>query len=299
MLGWLVRLVVRESRADTPLERAFMALVPLSMYATGATIGNGQLTIHLLPPLVFGLMLLCSKESGLGKEFLGAALFLLALAKPTVSAPFFWIVLFSTGRLRAVLYVVFGYVGLTLFATSFQESSIPMLFRDWLANPGIELRGVSNLKAWLGSVGLKQWSFPATTLALAALGLWTYRHRQVNLWLLLGVSALVARMWTYHHWYDDLLILLPMVALFRIAKEGPSDGSDLLAGVLFAISVIVMLTPGGLYLFPSPWKTVYLTGQVVVWFAVLFFLLDQAKRENARSSADHMSRRLTPMRGWL
>jgi hypothetical protein len=279
MLVWLVRLVVRESKADTPLERVFMMLVPLSMYATGATIGNGQLTIHLLAPLVCGLSLLCSKELRLGKELLGAALFLLALAKPTISAPFFWIVLFNTGRLRAALYVVCGYVGLTLFATSFQESSLPMLFQDWLANPGIAQRGESNLQAWLGSLGLKEWSLPAALLALAALGLWTYRHRHVDLWLLLGVSAIVARLWTYHRWYDDLLILLPMVALFRIAKAGPSDGGDVLAGVLFAITLLAMLAPGGLYLFPSPWNTIYMTGQVIIWLAVLFFLLDRAGRE--------------------
>jgi hypothetical protein len=44
----------------------------------------------------------------------------------------------------------------------------------------------------------------------------------VILWLLLGVTALVARFWTYHRWYDDLLILLPMIALFRIAQQRPS-----------------------------------------------------------------------------
>jgi hypothetical protein len=276
-LCWLVYLVVRESKADTPQERAFMALVPLSMYATGATVGNGQLTIHLVLFLVLGLLLLYSQPLRWQKELLGGVLFLWTLAKPTVSAPFFWIIIFN--RTRTAWLIALAYGGLTLFAASFQEASLPILLRDWLTNLGLGLRGESNLRAWLASLGLMEWALPAALLALAALGFWTYRHRHVDLWLLMGVSALVARVWTYHRWYDDLLVLLPMVALFRIAKEGTSEGSALLAGVLFAITWLAMLAPGGLYLFPSPWNSVYTTGQVLVWFMVLVFLLDRARRE--------------------
>ena len=284
-VSWLICLVVRESRADTPLERAFVALMPLSMYATGATIGNGQLIIHLLPTLVFGLGLLDSRRLGWRTDLSAAVLFLWTLVKPSVSIPFFWIVLFCAGRLRAAVLVAIGYGGLTLFAASFQQSSFLTLLRDWLANPGLGLRGEANLQAWLVTLGLREWAFPAAALLLTALGLWTYLHRHVDCWLLLGVTALAARLWTYHRWYDDLLILLPMVALFRITKTGPSDGSDILAGVLLAVSVLAMLAPGGLYLFPSPWNTIYLSVQVFVWLAVLFFLLVRAGAKNMAAAS--------------
>ena len=277
MVVWLACLVVWESKADTAQERAFMALVPLSMYATGATIGNGQLTIHLVLFLVLGLLLLYSQPLGWRKELLGGVLFLWTLAKPTVSAPFFWIIFFN--RTRTAWLIALAYGGLTLFAASFQEASLSVLLRDWMTNRGQGLHGESNLQVWLASLGLKEWALPAALLALASLGFWTYRHRHVDLWLLMGVSALVARVWTYHGWYDDLLVLLPMVALFRIAKEKTSEGSALLAGVLFAITWLAMLAPGGLYLFPSPWNRVYTTGQVLVWFMVLVFLLDRARRD--------------------
>jgi len=46
-----------------------------------------------------------------------------------------------------------------------------------------------------------------------------------------------------------------MVALFRIAKQGSSgDGDDVVGGLLLAITVVLMMAPGGLYLFPRPWK---------------------------------------------
>jgi hypothetical protein len=183
-------------------------------------------------------------------------------------------------RPRTAVLIALAYVGVTVFAASFQEAGLTTVLRDWLSNPGLGHLGESNLQAWLSSLGLKQWSLPAAMVVLAAFGLWTYRHRHVDLWLLIGVSALVARFWTYHRWYDDLLILLPVMTLFRIAKEAPSDGTKVLAGALFAATLLAMLAPGGLYLFPHPWNTLYIAGQVVVWCAVLIFLLHRARREN-------------------
>ena len=60
-LIWLACLVVRKSEANTAVERAFVALLPLSMYATAATIRNGQLIVYLLPLLLAGLLLLHGK----------------------------------------------------------------------------------------------------------------------------------------------------------------------------------------------------------------------------------------------
>jgi hypothetical protein len=122
-------------------------------------------------------------------------------------------------------------------------------------------------------------------LVLAALGVWAYYHRQQDLWLLVGVTALVARLWTYHRVYDDLLIVLPMVTLFRLAKQSPSaDKSGLVAGVLLAACwVAVIIVPTRVLLWPPPWNWLYQAGQILVWGAVLIFLLGQARREKARS----------------
>ena len=87
------------------------------------------------------------------------------------------------------------------------------------------------------------------------LGFWIYRHRDADLWVLLGVAAIVACFWTYHRSYDDVL-LLPMVALFLMAKGGSS-----LAGVLLGAAVLLSLAPGGLFLLPPPLNTVYVVGR--------------------------------------
>jgi hypothetical protein len=286
-LGWLAYLIVCESGADTPLERSFVALMLLSMNATGVTIGNGQLILHLLPPLVAGLLLLHRRQGRWCEDLLMAAMLLVALVKPSVSVPFFWIVLSIPRRLRPALLVALGYIALTLFSAVFQEPGPLMLLRGWLVR-GSTLAvsgGYANLHIWLATLGLKECILPTSLFVLLALGCWTYHHRRGDLWLLLGVTAIVARLWTYHRLYDDLLILLPMVALFRIAKQGPSDdGSDVEAGLLLAITILTMLAPARLRCAPWPWYLLFTGLHAIVWIAVLVFLLDRAKRQQSMGS---------------
>jgi hypothetical protein len=232
-LVWLIYLIVLESGANTALERIFVTLMPLSMYATGATVGNGQVLVHILPVLTAGLLLLQQDQSGWLTDLLAATLILLALVKPNVSVPFFWIVLFIPGRLRPALLLMCGYVAVTLFAASFQEPGVLSLIRDWITHAAEVSERASgwsygNLHSWLGALGLEAWNIPASLLLLLTLGVWIYCHRHNDLWLLLGVTALVARFWTYHGWYDDLIILLPMMALFRMAEQRPyANGGDI------------------------------------------------------------------------
>src|SRR3989304_3973589 len=305
-LVWLVFLVVKESGANTAIERVFVALMPISMYATGATIGNGQLIIHILPAILAGLLILQNRNCTFRKELLAVALIIFSLVKPNVSIPFLWIAILATGRLRPALLVALGYIALTLFALSFrvtpeinllspeniQESqqdipniTIPESLADitklytWSATWAQSDR-YSDIPVLLATLGLNSWIIPVTLFILALQGLWTFRYRNGDIWLLVGVAAIVARFWAYHRWFDDLLILLPMVALFRIAHRGPSaNGREVVAGVLLAITLLSTIAPGGLYLFPPPWNSLYAVGQSLVWIIVLIFLLDHARYE--------------------
>lgn len=285
-LMWTVSLCVRESGAQTSLQRTFVGLMPLSMYATGATIGNGQLLVHILPVLVAGLLLLKRAEPSWHQDLLAAALLLIALVKPTVAAPFFWIVLFVPGRLRPAMIVSIGYMALSLFAALFQKTGLVTLLFKWSdrAAAGVEWGtargGYANEHSWLEAIKLDGLEGPSSLLALMILGFWVYRYRRADIWILMGVTALVARFWTYHMWYDDLLVLLPMIVLFRIASRGvPNANTDRLAGPLLAITILTLLAPGGLYLFPMPWNKLYVVMQTITWAAVLIFLLNHARLE--------------------
>ena len=294
-LAWLAYLCVRESQASTRLQRLFIVFTVLSIYPTGNTITVGQLGIHCLAMLVTGLLLL---YRGLGRwweDLLGSALFVAALVKPSTAAPFIWMVLFIPGRLRPFLLVSLGYAALTLIAASFEESSLPTLLQAWLAqrNAVIVEGGYANFHKWMAAAGLKQWMLSAALFTLLALGLWTWRYRRADVWLLLGVTALVARFWTYHRMYDDQLILVPMIALFRLVRHGARpDGSDVTAGLLLAVNWAAMLTPVRTLQvqaqYPGIFGPLYLAaeaGHSIVWLAVLAFLLREAWQERNRSGA--------------
>ena len=256
------------------------------MYATGATIGNGQLLVHILPVLVAGLLLLKNKDQCWSNDLLAAALVLIALVKPTVSAPFFWLVLFVPGRLRPAIIVSIGYIALSFWAALFQKKGLVTLLFKWYGRAAVGVEwgtargGFANEHSWLDAVSLEGWQTPASLLSLGILGCWIYRYRRADIWILLGVTALVARFWTYHMWYDDLLILLPRIALFRIANQRLRfAAADMLAGPLLAVTILTMFAPGGLYLLPLPWNKLYVVLQTIAWVAVLIFLLNHARLE--------------------
>jgi hypothetical protein len=111
------------------------------------------------------------------------------------------------------------------------------------------------------------------------LGYWTYRYRDTDLWLVLGVTAIVARMWVYHRSYDDMLVLLPMITLFRIAKNGPDkNGYDIMAGIVLALATMAMFVPALIFVFPA-WKSMLKNSQSFVPVVMLIFLLYWSWRE--------------------
>ncbi len=134
---WLCRLIMRESKARTPLERIFATLMLLSMNAARVAIGNGQLILHLLPLLISVALILTKKDPPTwSNHFLAAGIFLIALVKPNVTAPFFWLVLFLPGSVWPAVLVVTGYIALSLISASFQTVGLLSLMRDWLARSG-------------------------------------------------------------------------------------------------------------------------------------------------------------------
>jgi hypothetical protein len=278
-LAWLAALFVKASGAQTRLERLFVILMLLSLYATGFTIGHGQLTIFALYGLVAGLTLMAREQRTWRDDLLVAALMLGALVKPTLSVPFFWLVLFLPGTWRPALFILLGYIALTALALSFQEFDLWRLLHSWLARSleGVAREaagGYGNLHSWLAVVGLQRWNLPLSLLMLLALGLWTYQHRHGDLWLLLGVTAIVTRLWVYHRSYDDMLVLLPMITLFRIAKVGRSENGyyEVVAALLLAMAVMAMFVPALILVVPA-WKPLLKTSQTPILLLMLLFLL--------------------------
>ena len=311
LLALLSYLTVHMSRVDTPLLRAFVAMLPISMYATGATIGNGQLPIHCLTALTIAIWLLQKTPRSWKEDSLIACLFLFALVKPALIAPFFLILLLRPGGIRPALMVGIAYAALTWFGSSFQELDTLQFFADWQKRaatgvqwgnakasgasggtmPGVNIYGLTNVLGLLSAAGLGRWKLQAALLILAGLGMWICFYRKVDIWVLAGVTAFGDRFWMYHLWYDDLVLLLPMIALLRIVRQqSTAPRRSWQAGILLVMTAAFTLAPGGLYLFPPPWNQVYVGLQTLLWLTGLTFLLQQARLEKRMLASGVMSR---------
>jgi len=234
-------------------------------------------------------------------DALAAACVIFAMVKVTLAAPFLWLVLFAPPRLghdrrwsirlRPALLVGTGYTLLTVVAASFQDASLRAQLRDWVRIGGsvAERRGdYANVSAWLIDAGLGGFALPAAMALFVALGIWLYRYRAADLWVRLGVAAIIARLWTYHRQYDDVLVVLALVALFRIVKSATAGAPDdrrvrAAAAALIAVTMVFALLPARLGTGASPRREIYAVSHATTWLGMLTFLGWYAARRAAVS----------------
>ena len=268
---------------------AFVALIPLAIYPSGATTGKGQLAIHILPLLLTSLILLRQPDPDWHKDLLGAFLFLIALVKPSVSVPFFWLVLFVPGRLRPTMFVVLGYVGLTWLTSLFQPAGPIQFLYDWqtLARAGIDWGaqtggGVNNLPGWLGFQDVLSGNMAFSLILLMGLGVWTYFHRRADLWILRGVTAVVARFWTYHRWYDEPAHSATHDCSAAHCQPKAGNFRSETRGSYFVCAHLAPYDgPGRVVFIALAWNEIYVNLQAVIWIADLIFFVVLARSVNA------------------
>lgn len=283
-LAWMVLLLIRESGATSLTGRWFIALVALSMNATGIAVGNGQLAVLILPLLILILVLMKTGKPGWRTDLAIALLFLLTLVKPTFSAPFFLVLLIVLPGYRAVIACAAGYLLLTFLATLFQPQGFTTLILDWLAvalasNTAAAVNlDYGSVHTWLTWCGLARLNSVASFSLLFLLGAWIYQVRKIDTWLIYGVTALVARIWTYHGLYDDMLIIIPIIAVYRHARQ-ISGGSPIKASTSWLLTgaVFAMLLPARLFnAWAAPWPFLYASCHIFMWAWLLVYLLKAA-----------------------
>jgi hypothetical protein len=252
-------------------------LLPLSFYATGVTLGAGQMLVHLLPLLIAAVLLLARPGVSLPRDLGAAGLLTLGLAKPNAAAPFLWLAVLLPVRLRPLALTAGLYLGLTVLALSFQPAGVAELFAAWrpTATGVAAASGSGHLPAALAALGLARWQLPAALLALLLLGLWLARHRAADPWVLLGVTGIAARVWSYHQYYDDLLVLPALIAVLRLAFA-PDSAPELRARArqVFTLAFLVTLLPTPLhYSLRPPWDLLLFDlPQMLAWAALLSVL---------------------------
>jgi hypothetical protein len=277
-LVWLIRIVVTHTPAGAR-NRSCIILLLLAIYATGITIGNGQLVLFILPMLLCAFQLLFRVRRSWRRDACASGLLLLSMVKPPIAAPFFLIVLLVNRAYRVIAMVVLAYFLLTVWALSMQDMGLDYIRIMGENAAQLSTRGgYGNIHMGLYRLGLQEWRFPASLSMVAVLALWLYFTGNRNPWLLLGVTAIVARIWTYHRLYDDLLLIVPLIALLQVCHDESRSAAVRKAGRVFAILLgVALLGPGTLLRSATPLGMLYGSGQVLLWLAILVFLAALAR----------------------
>ncbi len=263
MLGLIVWMCVRESGAQTRLERICIGLLPLAMFPTGVALGDGQLALPAFTATMAAVLLLYASQGRWPIELAAAACMLFALIKPNLSPPFFWIFLLVPKRKWPAIAVIVAYVLLTLLGASRLPTSLMEQFRAFLSRGTTvaEFEGYGDVPLWLGKAGHINLIMPFTLAALAAMGAWVWANRRADRWLLMGALAIMARFWAYHRLYDDMLNLFALVALLRLARGIGGNGQpDRLAWIVFLIAMTTIPGPATPLEFWRPWISFILCG---------------------------------------
>ncbi len=308
-LGVLATLCARHQPLASHSARWFAAMTMLALTATSSVIWLGQSVSLLMCALIGAAWLLHGAVHPrtlwlrtlwlrtLWLRELGAgALLLFALVKPSVAAPFLWMILWAprdaapplSRRIGLGIGVLIGYGILTWAALHFQVDAGREV-ADWahtVNRNNVQIsEGYANLRAWLAAVGLKPLSHPLALLVLLWLGFWTFQNRHLDRLLLLSVTALVARLWTYHNLYDDLLLAIPMLLLLQIGASRAQPTRRKWANGLLIALVSLLLTPP-YWMFERAISNAILPVLLsLTLVATLIFLLRLARSERMAASS--------------
>lgn len=145
------------ARAQTTPEKLFLRILPFATYATGAAIGNGQLIPIVLPLVLYAVFTLTRRDLSARELSLGTVCMVVSLVQPTISAPFFWLILLRSPRWIRGASVVGLYAILTTVAVAFQMYSTrgnegvanpAGLVNRWMVRRRRRLQRLSKRRLW-------------------------------------------------------------------------------------------------------------------------------------------------------
>jgi hypothetical protein len=236
-LAALGAVCARAVQDNAPLIRASAWLAPFSMPALGDALGSGTLTTVLLPLAVWAVLLSTRAAPTWSSDFAAAGLFVLALADPRVSLPFLGPLLVAPRRIRPAVLAVAGYSIVTGAAASLHPGNSLDDIRLWLDHLHRQAGGgYGNIQDSLYHLGWNSAFAPASLILLVSLGAFTWWCRRSDIWLLLAITAIAARLWMAPRIDHDAVLLIPLMATARLASQHPVSGG-------LVVSARVMLIP--------------------------------------------------------
>lgn len=294
-IGWLIYFLLKINPKNAALEKVAIIILVAGCPSTFITILHGQLILFVLPLVLLSLLLFYQYPVSWKRDLLICFLFTLSLVKPTISAPFFLLLLFGKNGFRVAVSIVILYLFFTLFALSFQAANPLELLSAWFHKAAHTYDdGDANLQQVTRKVtNFNKGNFIFSIIFLGIYAIWLYFNRHKNYWLIIGTTAIFARLWIYHRMYDNLLIVIGMAALYAIwqAKKD-TKWINHFAATLLSLNYLLMFIPGPLKDLLLSDKGTIAEIQSILWTISFLFLgvyIQLFDKTNSRIKLSKMS----------
>lgn len=214
-----------------------LALGVPAMHGVNLTLQVGQYGI-----LVTGLLAGCLALLSCGREIPAGLLLGLALIKPTISAPFF-LVLLCRRRFKACAAALGYCLAASLIAWAVLGTNPLELLRQLRVTAATYIHeGTFGPLQMLLAAGIE----PGRGIQILAVGgiallftILTLRGERLSLVDAFALAAVVGRLWTYHRVYDDVMLLFLLLSL--ASRMARCRSSILATGALFLVCLSLWL----------------------------------------------------------
>jgi hypothetical protein len=226
------------------MARACAWLAPFSMPALADGVGIGSLYTVLLPMAVWAVILAAGVNPTWKRDLAAAGTFDVALADPALALPFFGPLLGAPRRIRPAALAVAGYAILVVAAAYVHPAELVSEIRLWLDHvQGSSGHGYGNIQDWLSSSGWSRAFLPVSLLILGCLYAFSWRYRHSDVWVLLGIAAIVARLCVARRIDTDGLLIVPLIAIGRILSNGAASQATSWWKAVAIVSALVLWSP--------------------------------------------------------
>jgi hypothetical protein len=261
-LGVLVRFAYQIGLSFGVRSAYFFVAACLAISSHCTTLGVGQYGIIINALLIGVYWLIKANRNNWAGLLMG-----IALAKPTISAPYF-LGLIIHRKFKSFFVAIF-YISFATFyiswLTKLDLNDVIFRFLDQIKYVADDGFSWINILINLGlNVELSILLLGAISISLIILIF--YWLRDFSLLIIFGIASAIGRIFTYHRVYDDIMLVFLLLALLQLAFSQPHW-----------LNILILTVVGLTLWLPASFQNVaapyWLVLQIIIWSLALIYLL--------------------------
>ncbi|MGJ5628764.1 glycosyltransferase 87 family protein [Nostoc sp. CALU 1950] len=257
ILGWFAYQI---GRPYGKLKAWFTTVACLSISSHTTTLGLGQYGIIINALLIGVFCFLQNRQNIIAGLLLG-----LALAKPNISALYFFVLIVRKQTRSVLACCLYILVASSVIGGLVKLSPIYMLFSEIQVASYFVQSGSSGINILMNlginpAVAIILSGLLATSIILLVL----FCIKNSNLIYLFAIASVIGRLWTYHLIYDNVMLIFLLIAVIKMTWDKPNQSNI----VVLSLVLMSLVIPAKIAEFPYA-----IILQSVIWIGSVIYLL--------------------------